>query len=439
MSAVLPAGAQRPLGTGDVRTLLLAALGGALEFYDFVIFVYFANVIASLFFPPGVPEWLRLMQTYGIFAAGYLARPLGGVLLAHFGDRDGRKRMFTLSVLLMALPTLAIGALPTYETVGLAAPLALLMLRLLQGAAIGGEVPGAWVFVAEHLPARRLALACGTLTGGLTLGILLGSLLAGVLNRTLQPADLLSWGWRLAFLAGGIFGLVAVRLRAWLAETPLFEAMRAEQAAAVRAPLQVVLQEHRAALLLSMALTWVLTAAIVVVILMTPSLLKAFGLDAGTALAANSAATLALACACVAYGALADRFGVARILVIGCGLLALAVELFYHRVLTDHSQLLPLYVLAGAATGVVALVPAVMVRSFPTAVRFSGLSFAYNTAYALFGGLTPPLVAGLAHANPLAPGHYVAAVAALGVVLGWLADRQRGVLQYLQHSPLPPG
>ncbi len=148
----------RRLNRQDFKTLSLAALGGALEFYDFIIFVFFATVIGDLFFPADIPDWLRQLQTFGIFAAGYLARPLGGIIMAHFGDLVGRKSMFTLSILLMALPTLAIGMLPTYETLGIAAPLLLLLMRVLQGAAIGGEVPGAWVFVAEHVPLNVLVL-----------------------------------------------------------------------------------------------------------------------------------------------------------------------------------------------------------------------------------------------------------------------------------------
>ena len=128
----------RPLNRQDYKTLTLAALGGALEFYDFIIFVFFAAVVGALFFPADIPEWLRQVQTFGIFAAGYLARPLGGIVMAHFGDLIGRKKMFTLSILLMAVPTLAIGLLPTYESMGIIAPLLLLLMRILQGAAIGG-------------------------------------------------------------------------------------------------------------------------------------------------------------------------------------------------------------------------------------------------------------------------------------------------------------
>ncbi len=175
----------RPLNRQDYKTLTLAALGGALEFYDFIIFVFFAAVVGELFFPADIPEWLRQVQTFGIFAAGYLARPLGGIIMAHFGDLVGRKKMFTLSILLMAVPTLAIGLLPTYASMGILAPLLLLLMRILQGAAIGGEVPGAWVFVAEHVPARRIGIACGTLTAGLTVGILLGSVVATMVNTSM--------------------------------------------------------------------------------------------------------------------------------------------------------------------------------------------------------------------------------------------------------------
>ena len=172
----------RELSTSEVRVLLLASIGGALEFYDFVIFVFFATIIGKLFFASSLPDWVRQAQTFGIFAAGYLARPLGGIVMAHFGDTRGRKGMFTLSVLLMAIPTLLIGLLPTYQSIGGAAPLLLLLMRVMQGVAIGGEAPGAWVFVAEHARRGRVGFAVGLLTSGLSFGILLGSLMATFLS-----------------------------------------------------------------------------------------------------------------------------------------------------------------------------------------------------------------------------------------------------------------
>src|SRR5689334_18397306 len=126
-----------PFSRSDYKTLGLAALGGALEIYDFIIFVFFALTLSQLFFPPEMPEWLRLLQSFGIFVTGYLARPLGGILMAHFADRLGRKKVFSLSILMMALPCLLIGIMPTYAQIGYFAPLLLLALRILQGAAVG--------------------------------------------------------------------------------------------------------------------------------------------------------------------------------------------------------------------------------------------------------------------------------------------------------------
>src|ERR1700758_1646529 len=124
---------ERRLTASDYKTLSLATLGGLLEFYDFIIFVFFANTIGHLFFPPGIPDWVRQFQTFAIFAVGYLARPVGGIIMAHAGDLRGRKRMFTLSIFLMALPTLGIGLLPTYAKISIWAPVLLLLLRTLQG------------------------------------------------------------------------------------------------------------------------------------------------------------------------------------------------------------------------------------------------------------------------------------------------------------------
>ena len=219
-----PPSQRRKLNFEDVKTLSLSALGGSLEFYDFVIFVYFANVVGGLFFPADMPEWMRQVQTYGIFAAGYLARPLGGIIMAHFGDLLGRKRMFMLSIFLMAVPTLAIGLMPTYEQIGLAAPLLLLLCRVLQGAAIGGEAPGAWVFVTEHVSKRHIGFACGTLSAGLVAGILIGSLVATAIHASYSATEVHAYAWRIPFLLGGLFGFITMYLRRWLHETPVFKA-----------------------------------------------------------------------------------------------------------------------------------------------------------------------------------------------------------------------
>ncbi|PIF23390.1 MFS transporter [Candidatus Pantoea floridensis] len=419
----------RRLNGQDYKTLSLAALGGALEFYDFIIFVFFAAVIGELFFPPDIPEWLRQVQTFAIFAAGYLARPLGGIIMAHFGDKVGRKKMFSLSILLMALPTLAMGALPTYASIGIAAPLLMLLMRVLQGAAIGGEVPGAWVFVAEHVPEKRIGFACGTLTAGLTAGILLGSLVATVLNTALSPAAIRDHGWRIPFFLGGIFGLLAMYLRRWLHETPVFQQLQQRKALADKLPLQTILTSHKRGIVISMLLTWLLSACIVVVILMAPTLMqKQHGISAALSLQANSVATIMLLLGCIIAGWLVDRFGAARTLVVGSILLAIASWNFFHQLGNTPEMLFVWYGLAGLSVGVVGVVPFVMVHAFPAAVRFTGISFSYNVSYAIFGGLTPISVTLMMSLTPMAPAWYVLALAVMGFLVGvwlWRDSRQQ--------------
>ncbi len=409
----------RPLNRSDYKTLSLSALGGALEFYDFIIFVFFAAVVGKLFFPADMPEWLRQFQTFGIFAAGYLARPLGGIIMAHFGDLLGRKRMFTLSIFLMGVPTLAMGLLPTYAQIGIWAPLALLFLRIIQGAAIGGEVPGAWVFVSEHVPQRHIGFACGTLTAGLTSGILLGSLTATLINSVYSPQEVLDWAWRLPFLIGGVFGLCAVYLRRMLHETPVFAELQQRKSLADELPLKTVLREHRGSVVLSMLLTWVLSSAIVVVILMTPTLLQTiYGFDAATALKANSLAIICLSFGCVAAGAIVDRLGAGLVLLAGGLLLGFTSWTFYSSLALHPDWLFPLYALTGLLVGTIGAVPFVMVNAFPAVVRFSGLSFSYNVAYAIFGGLTPLVVSLMIKWDPLGPAYYVVTLCGLAVLIG---------------------
>ena len=403
----------------DYKTLCLATLGGILEFYDFIIFVFFANTIGELFFPPGVPDWLQQFQTYGLFAVAYLARPLGGVLMAHAGDLRGRKQMFTFSIFLMGLSTFGIGLLPTYSTLGALAPVCLLLLRVGQGAAVGGEVPGAWVFVSEHVDRSRVGFACGLLTAGLTAGILLGSLVATGLNLLMPAEQLTNYGWRIAFLLGGIFGLISVYLRRLLSETPVFEELKARQALAAELPLKAVVRDYRPAIIVSGLLTWLLSAAIVVTILMTPALLeKGYHVPRLASLQANCLATLGLTAGVILVGWLTDRIGPARVLLVGCPVFGIAAYQLYASVRTNPALLMPLYTVAGLTVGIVAVVPYVMINAFPARIRFTGVSFSYNIGYALFGGLTPLVVSSLLKFDLLAPAHYLGAVSLLGFGVG---------------------
>ncbi|MCP1635131.1 MFS transporter [Kerstersia gyiorum] len=414
-----PDSSQRPLNREDYKTLALSALGGTLEFYDFVIFVFFALTIGHLFFPPEMPEWLSQLQTLGIFAAGYLARPLGGIIIAHFGDRLGRKRMFALSIFLMSLPTLVIGLTPTFADIGIAAPLILLLMRVLQGAAIGGEMPGAWVFVAEHVPRQHYGFGVGALTSGITGGILLGSIMSIAISTIYSPEEVNEFAWRIPFILGGIFGLISVYLRRFLGETPIFKELAAKRMLATEMPVKTVMREHRKACMITAGLTWSLSTAVVVLILMTPTLLQArYQIPRPLALQANCAATLMLTLGCVFFGWLCDRVSIRASMIISWGGLIITSYWFYLSLPgIDATSLILLYGLMGLFCGAIATTPIASTHTFPPAIRFSGLSFAYNVAYAIFGGLTPVLTQLWLQKDPLAPAHYVAVTAVVAIII----------------------
>jgi MFS family permease len=405
-----------PFNRSDYKTLGLAALGGALEIYDFIIFVFFALTLSQLFFPPEMPEWLRLLQSFGIFVTGYLARPLGGILMAHFADRLGRKKVFSLSILMMALPCLLIGIMPTYAQIGYFAPLLLLVLRILQGAAVGGEVPSAWVFVAEHAPIAHRGYALGFLQAGLTFGYLIGALTATFLAQAFSPTEILDYAWRYPFLLGGVFGVVGVWLRRWLSETPVFMAMQTQREAAGELPLRTVLREHRLAILPAMILTCVLTSAVVVFVVITPTMMqKTFGMTASHTFALSALGIVFLNIGCVLAGLLVDRIGAWRTVMLYSLLLPLGISVLYACLIMGGDWIGPAYAVAGLACGVVGAVPSVMVSLFPARIRVSGISFTYNIAYAAWASVTPLLLIGLMPWSPWICVMFSAVMGAVGV------------------------
>ncbi|MFV0480462.1 MAG: MFS transporter [Campylobacteraceae bacterium] len=416
---------RRILGSQDYKTLSLSALGGALEFYDFIIFAFFSVVISKLFFPPDMPLWLSQLQTFGIFAAGYLVRPFGGIVMAHFGDLIGRKKMFTLSIFLMALPTLLIGFLPTYSSfLGYGAPILLLLFRVCQGLAVGGEVPGAWTFVSEHVPKDRVGIACGILTAGLSLGIFLGSLVFLIMNSSLTTEEMNAWGWRVPFIVGGIFGFIAMYLRHFLQETPIFIEMqkRKEKETKKKLPVLTVLSQFLPQVTLSMLLTWVLSAGIMIMFIVSHTYLgeKGFGFANTNIADAKLIGTVGLMLGCIIYGLLADRFPIGKIITGGCFIATLSLIAFFS--LLDNSNITSFYVLyfiAGTCVGVVGCFAVYMVRAFIAEVRYSGVSFSFNVAYAIAGGLTSIFIPFLSTVfSKYASGFYVISLFIIGILVG---------------------
>ncbi len=413
------------LNSSDRRTLALSSLGGALEFYDFVIYVFYAKIIADLFFPSDLSPFWAMLNTYGIFAAGYFFRPVGGIVMAHFGDLIGRKRLFSLSILLMALPTLAIGLMPTFESIGYAAPLLLLLMRILQGIAIGGEIPAAWTFVSEHVPEKKVGLANGLLTAGLSLGILMGALMSLAISLLYTDAEIRDGAWRIAFILGGIFGFVALYLRRYLKETPIFQAMQARKELAKSLPIKQVMSQHKTAVGIGMLLTWFLTACVVVLILAMPNLLTQYGISRADAFKMQSLAILMQMLGCVIAGISADRFGATKTLVVGASSVMLMSVIFYLSLgIASHAQLFFLYMLLGLSSGTVGMVAYALVNMFPAAIRFSGISVSYNVSYAIAGGMTLPIVQWLSLYSPIGAMYYIIPVCIISLFAAWLYHKR---------------
>lgn len=422
----------RPLNKEDYKTLSLASLGGTLEFYDFVIYaLYIETVVKKLFLPADLlgTVWGDV-YAWGGFAAGYIARPIGGIIMAHFGDILGRKKMFTLSVAMMALPTFVIGVMPTYENIGLLAPVILILMRMFQGAAIGGEMPGAWVFIAEHTPKNRYGLGIGVLTSGITGGILLGFLMSILIDVVYTREEILDYAWRIPFIVGGLFGVLSVYLRRYLSETPIFQEMAERKELSKEIPVVTVMKKHKWACIIVALLTWSLSTTVMVGILMTP--VKILGgmyqLPPIDARITGCIMALMLTFGCILFGYLEDVVKTRAVSIIAWGGLAISSFWFYD-LLSEQPTIEMIYIGAGIMglfTGAIAITPIIATRAFPAKIRYSGLSFSYNLAYAAFSAITPALTIWLLGQTALGAAWYIGFVAIVGILVSFFPLAYKG-------------
>ena len=409
------------------KILGVSWLGGTLEFYDFIIFIYFANTISALFFPPDMPEWLRLLQTYGLFSVGYFFRPVGGVVLAHFGDTLGRKKIFVFTILLMAIPTFAIGCMPTYSQIGIFAPILLLLFRIMQGLAVGAELPGSFVFVAEHVPLRYIGFACAMLTSAAVGGNFLGSLIANLFNLNFTQVEILDGVWRYPFILGGVFGIIVFFLRRYLRETPVFQDMN-KKFSTIDIPFKKLLFFHKSSMLISALITCVSATAVITMIFVTPSLIqKFFKVPLNIALQSNLFAVAFVLIGCIFFGIISIRFNIIKLFAIGCLGLGASSILFYYQIQISYNNIIFYYCLCGFFIGIVGLIPSIIVTMFPPEVRFSGLAFSYNTPYAIFGGFTPIFIIFITQYSLMSPAYYVAAFSFFGFILSLYLSRYKNL------------
>lgn len=409
--------AQRALTQDQSKIVFLSALGGALEFYDFVIYAIFAPVISQVFFPK-TNALASLMGVYAIFAIGYLIRPLGGVVFSHFGDKYGRKQTFVCSVMLMAIPTFLIGLLPSSNSVGLVASCLLILLRLLQGLSIGGEIPGAITFTCEHVSNRYRGLTCGILFASFDVGIILGSCISLLLYTWLTHEQILAWGWRIPFLFGGLLGVVSFYLRKKMTESPLFISFQ-HASAREKMPLMEALTEHWPAILQGICITWLGSVVINLLFLYMPTYLTTILSYPNTQVALYNTLNILLhGFALIAISWLSDSIGRRPILMAG----ALGFVLLSYLLFACLAQQTTGNLIAGmlmiSLLGSCMIYPCVLVELFPTSIRYTGIAISYNVGFAVFGGLTPLIVTYLIKStdNILAPSFYLILSAAFCLI-----------------------
>ncbi len=400
----------------EIKIFSLSAIGGSLEFYDFVVYVYFASIMSNLFFQTNSPV-TGLILSYSVFASGYFARLLGGIVFSHFGDKKGRKNSFALTVFLMALPTFIIGCLPTYSQIGIFAPILLVLCRFIQGLAIGGEIPCSLTFIYEHAQKSNRGLSCGALFCGVTFGTFLGSSVGFILTKFMHEETLNSWGWRIPFLIGGVLGLIAVYLRGFLNETPVFKKMKNE---VVKIPLKEVFQSHKLTIIQTTTGLWVVAVAVSLFLLYLPNYLKTYYFyQSEDILRINSIAVLLYSILTLGFGIVCDKIGPKKVLNFSCILfIFFSYPVFLNFSQNNFLSIYLCYLLASVATSAAtASSMYLLIQSFPAKIRYSGASFSYNLAFAIFGGLTPLIVTSLIEktGSTIAPAYFIVFVSIIAL------------------------
>ena len=374
------------------KVTIAASIGSAIEYFDLVIYGAMASVLANVFFP-GDNDTAKLLNTFAVFALAFLARPLGGLLWGPLGDKIGRKRTLGTIIVVMALATAGIGLLPGYASIGILAPLGLVLLRFIQGISAGGEMPGAATFVAEHSPDNRRAYQSSFLQWAVTTGQISALLVATLLVTTVSAEDMRSWGWRVPFLLALPVGAIGLYIRSRVEETPLFDKIE-EKGAKVEHPIKSLLGTARGWKMLGRSQFFNLPASIPAYLLLTfmPAwLVSSVHLTRGQAL---TSVTIAVVAAMVMQpiGARAsDRFGRRPLLFTICvAELILAYPAFMLLHVGGHffatAGLVLIGVVHGLATGCQA---APTLESFPTKIRYTGYALSLGLSTALLAGPTP--------------------------------------------------
>jgi len=420
----------------ELRHRVMAGfIGNVVEWYDFALYGYLAGVIAPVFFPAGSPT-AGLIATYGIFAAGFLMRPLGAAAFGWFGDRYGRARTMQISVMMMALPTLLLGLLPSYAQVGLLAPVLLVLVRLIQGLSVGGEFSSSATYLVETAPDGKRGLTGSWANIGSTAGSLLGVGAAALVTQLFDAETLQQWAWRLPFLGGALLGASAIWIRHNLHNSERFREHHEGREAS--SPLLEAFSTNRRETLLALAFAASYGTCYYVAFVYLPEWLSAQQLmTRGNALTINALLMILVIPAMPLAAYVGDRW-LPRRSWIACAILLLAVVAWplHAWMLASGGSLtsviathLCLFLLLAVPLG---SGPALFVELFPESDRLSGYSVAFNIGLGIFGGLTPVIAASLIATTGVvtAPAMYLAFASLVAVVaLAKMPDRSREPLR----------
>jgi MFS transporter, MHS family, proline/betaine transporter len=402
------------------NTIAAAVIGNALDWYDFTLYGYLAATIGKLFFP-SQSEWTSLLSSFAAFGTAFVVRPLGGIILAQMADQWGRRGVLIFVIGLMTVGTAMIAFAPTYATIGVAAPVIIVVSRLLQGLSAGGEFASATAFLFEQAPPHRRGLYGAWQFAGQGLAILLSGIAGTLATQTLTTAQFESWGWRLPFVFGLVIGPVGYYMRLKLREPAAFLAARAHQQPQ-RTPLAEVLAKYLRPTLIGFGLVVGGSASLYVLFVFMPTYaIRVLGLDLHAAFIAPVAAGATLAIFCPLMGLLSDRIGRKITLVVSTAGLFLAPYPCF--LWLQHQPNVGQLAIVEIVFGFIFAIgggpfSAALAELFPTRVRATGMAVAYNLGVALFGGLAPLIVTWLitrTH-NPLAPVYYVGACTAISVI-----------------------
>ncbi|HEX7683073.1 MAG TPA: MFS transporter [Trinickia sp.] len=396
------------------RAVVATSIGNALEWFDLVVYGFFAVVIAKLFFPAG-NDTVSLLLTLGTFGVSFFMRPLGAIVIGAYADRAGRKAALTLSILLMMLGTAIIVVLPTYQTIGIAAPLVLVLARLMQGFSAGGEFGSATAFLAEHVPNRRGFFASWQVASqGLT--TVLAAIFGTVLTGSLTPEQLMSWGWRVPFVFGLLIGPIAYYIRSNVDETPEFLAAETTQS-----PLRDTFAGHKTRLLIAIGIVVLGTVATYLVLFMPTYGVKQLGLPPSVAFSAVVLTGLIQMVGSPFVGHWSDKVGRTGLMLTSAAVMLVLIYPAFAWLVARPSagSLIVVQVAMGiVVTGYFAALPGLLSEIFPVATRTTGMSLAYNIAVTVFGGFGPFIIAWLIRetGEKVAPSFYLMFAALLSFI-----------------------